>query len=76
MHLPIQLQSGNLEGDDPQKFQNDEDHGDYDQSMDPISCFRKAWADVSAQKTEQPQDDENYDDGPKHEITPFDDLAE
>ncbi len=43
--------------------------------MDPTACFRKAWADVSTQKTEQPQDDENYDDSPKHEITPFDVLA-
>lgn len=44
--------------------------------MDPTACFRKAWADVSTQKTEQPQDDENYDDSPEHEITPFDVLAE
>lgn len=44
--------------------------------MDPTACPRKAWADVPTQKAEQPEDDENYDDCPKHEITPFDVLAE
>jgi hypothetical protein len=43
--------------------------------MDPTACFRKTWADVSTQKPEQPQDDENYDDIPNHEITPFNFLT-
>ena len=50
-------QSADLERDDPQEFQNDEDDGNNDQNMDPAACFRKAWAYVSAEKSEQPQDD-------------------
>jgi hypothetical protein len=44
--------------------------------MNPTACSREAGADVSTQKTEQPEDDENYDDSPQHEISPFEVLAE
>ena len=78
VRLPVlaQLKNGNLERGDPQEFQNDEDDSDNDQNMDPAACFRKACIDVSTQETEQPQDDENYDDSPQHEITPSEVLAE
>jgi hypothetical protein len=42
--------SANLERDDPQQFQNDEDDGDNDQSMDPAACLREAWAYAPTEK--------------------------
>ena len=68
---PVCQQSADLERDNPQQFKNDEDDGNNDQNMDPAACFREAWANASTQKAEQPQDDQNYDDSPQHEISPF-----
>jgi len=56
---------------DPQHAQYDEYDGDNDQNMDPTACLREAGADVPAEKAKKPQDDQNYDDSPQHEISPF-----
>jgi hypothetical protein len=56
---------------DPKQMQYDEDHCDDNQNMDPTSESREAWADVPTEKAEQPQYDQNYDDSPQHEISPF-----
>jgi hypothetical protein len=39
--------------------------------MDPAASLREAGADIPAKSTEQPEDEQNYDDGPQHEISPF-----
>jgi hypothetical protein len=44
--------------------------------MDPTACFRETWAYVSTQKAEQPQDQQNYNDSPQHEISPFERFAQ
>jgi hypothetical protein len=46
------------------QVQYDEYDGYNDQSVDPIAGARETWADVPAEKTEQPQDDKNDDDSP------------
>jgi hypothetical protein len=40
--------------------------------MDPTAGARQAWTDVPTEKSEQPQDEQNNDDSPQHEISPFD----
>jgi hypothetical protein len=52
------------------QMQYQQNDGNNDQRMDPIAGARHSWADIPAQKAEQPQDDENYDDGPQHKISP------
>ena len=54
-----------------QKVQYDQYDHDDDQNMDPTACFREAWTYVPTEKAEQPQDYQDYDDGPQHEISPF-----
>jgi len=39
--------------------------------MDPGAGAREARTDVPTEIAKQPQDYENYDDGPQHEIFPF-----
>ena len=39
--------------------------------MDPIAGFRETWADVSPEKAQRPQDYQDDDNGPNHEISPF-----
>jgi hypothetical protein len=39
--------------------------------MDPITQARQLWTQIPAKKTEQPQDDQDPDDNPQHEISPF-----
>jgi hypothetical protein len=39
--------------------------------MDPTAGFRKSWADPATEKAQRPQDEKNYDNGPQHEIAPF-----
>lgn len=56
---------------DPQQVQNDEDGGNNEQSMDPAACLRETWTDAPTEITEQPQNYQNYDDSPQHEISPF-----
>jgi hypothetical protein len=55
----------------PEQVQYDEYDGDDDQRVDPIAGLWEAWADPPTEKAEQPQDEQNYDDGPYHEISPF-----
>jgi hypothetical protein len=58
-----------------QKVQNNQDDHNHDQNMDPTPGTWEPWAYIAAQKTEQPQDDQNYDDSPQHEISPFERFA-
>jgi hypothetical protein len=44
-----------LDVDDIKQVQYDEYDGDYDYRMNPTACFWEAWADVGAEKAEQPQ---------------------
>jgi hypothetical protein len=37
-----------------QQIQNDQDHYDHNQDMDPAACLREAGADPAAKKAEQP----------------------
>jgi hypothetical protein len=39
--------------------------------MNPTAGLREAWKYIAAKKAEKPQDQENYDDSPQHEISPF-----
>jgi hypothetical protein len=54
-----------------QKAQNDENDGDNDQNVDPTACLRESWTYVPTEKAKQPQDEQNHDDSPQHEISPF-----
>jgi hypothetical protein len=60
---------------DPQHVQYDEYDDDNDQNMDPTACLRKAWTYVTTEKAKQPQNYENHDDSPQHEISPFERIA-
>jgi hypothetical protein len=51
--------------------QNNKNDRKDDQYMNPIPGFREAWADISTECTECPQDHKNYDDYPQHDISPF-----
>jgi hypothetical protein len=51
--------------------QYDEDDGNHDQNVNPIAGLREAWTDSSTEKAEQPQDEQDYDDGPQHDVSPF-----
>ena len=55
----------------PKKIQYDENDSDNEQSMDPTARFRKSWTDVFAKIAEEPQYNENNDDSPQHEISPY-----
>jgi hypothetical protein len=52
-------------------MQDDQDNCDNDQNMDPTAGFWKTRTDSPTEKPEQPQDEQYYDDGPQHEISPF-----
>jgi hypothetical protein len=39
--------------------------------VNPIARARESWTYVPTEKAEQPQDYQNYDNGPQHEISPF-----
>jgi hypothetical protein len=56
---------------DMQKVQNNQYNHDNEQNMDPAACFWKSWTNVPTEKAEQPQDNQDHDDGPQHEISPF-----
>jgi hypothetical protein len=55
-----------------EKGQNYQYYGDDDQGMDPASAI---WSVVipgtSAEETQQPENKQDYDNGPQHEIAPF-----
>jgi hypothetical protein len=57
--------------DHPEQLQDDEDHDNNDQHMDPIAGAREPWTDVPAEESKQPKDYENNDDCPQHEISPI-----
>jgi hypothetical protein len=52
-------------------MQYDEYDGDNDQDVNPTAEAREPWTYVPTQKAEQPQDEQNNDDSPQHEISPF-----
>jgi hypothetical protein len=52
-------------------MQYDEDDGDNDQNVNPTASLREARIYSPTEKAEQPQDYQNYDDRPQHEISPF-----
>jgi hypothetical protein len=39
--------------------------------VDPTAGLGKARADIPAEEAKQPKDEQDYDDGPQHEISPF-----
>jgi hypothetical protein len=51
--------------------QDDEDDCNNDQNMDPTAGFWEARTDPPTEKAEQPKYEQYYDDGPQHEISPF-----
>jgi hypothetical protein len=53
------------------QVQNDQDDRNNDQGMDPTASLRDPWTDVRPKITEQPQDQQNDDDSPQHEISPY-----
>jgi hypothetical protein len=55
----------------PKEVQDDEDDSNNDQDVNPTANLRKVWADPAAEKAEQPQDNQDYDNGPQHDISPF-----
>jgi hypothetical protein len=60
-----------LEIHHPKELQDKEYDGDDDQSVNPAASFREARTDIATEKTEQPQDYKNNDNGPQHKISPF-----
>jgi hypothetical protein len=52
-------------------MQNDQDDCNNDQNMDPTAGCRDARTDSPTEEPEQPQDKQYYNDGPQHEISPF-----
>ena len=54
-----------------QKVQNNQYDCYNDQDVNPIAGTREARTDVPAEKAEQPQDEQDNNDSPQHEISPF-----
>ena len=58
--------------DDVQKGQNSQYDSDHDQGMDPASAIRPVVIPgTPTEETKQPKNKQDYDNGPQHEITPF-----
>jgi hypothetical protein len=55
---------------DPQQAQYDKYDGNNEQRMNPTACLGETWNYAPAEKAEQPQDHQNYDNSPQHEISP------
>jgi hypothetical protein len=55
----------------PKESQDNEDDSNDDQNVNPIAGLGKTGTDPPAEKAQQPQDEQNYYDGPQHEISPF-----
>jgi hypothetical protein len=53
------------------QVKNDQDHSDNDQNVNPGTEVRQGWNYGRAKKAQQPQDDQNYDNNPQHELSPF-----
>jgi hypothetical protein len=52
-------------------MQYDKYDDDYDQNVNPAAGSREAGTDVRTEKAEQPQDEQDDDDCPQHEISPL-----
>jgi hypothetical protein len=52
------------------QVQYDEDESNNEQGVNPAACLRDPLANVPAEKAEQPQNEQNDDDCPQHEISP------
>jgi hypothetical protein len=52
-------------------MQYEEDDGDNDQDVNPTADLREARKHAPTEKAEQPKYEQNYDDRPQHEISPF-----
>jgi hypothetical protein len=55
----------------PKEMQDNKYYGDNNQNVNPIAGLGKTGTDPPAEKAQQPQDEQNYYDGPQHEISPF-----
>jgi rubredoxin len=53
------------------EFQYDEDNGDNDQNVNPGTEVRQGWNYDRTKKAQQPQDYQNHDNNPQHEVSPF-----
>jgi hypothetical protein len=53
------------------QVQNDQDHSDDDQNVNPGTKVWQGWNYDRAKKAQQPQDNQNHDDYPQHEVSPF-----
>jgi hypothetical protein len=53
------------------QVQNDQDHSDNDQNVNPGPEVRQGWNYDRAKKAQQPQDDQNHDNYPQHDVSPF-----
>jgi hypothetical protein len=60
-----------LEISNSKELQNYKYDDDNDQNVNPITGARDPGTDIPAEKAKQPQDKQNYDDGPQHVIPPF-----
>jgi hypothetical protein len=54
-----------------EQVQDDEYDDNDDQDVDPIAGFGEAMKYIPSKSAKQPQDQQNNDDSPQHEISPF-----
>jgi hypothetical protein len=69
--LSIRQSARGLEPHHSKEIQYNEYDGDDEQDVDHVAGLRETRADAPAEKAEQPQHDQNHDDSPQHEISPF-----
>jgi hypothetical protein len=62
--------------DQPKNLQNEKYEGNHNQCVNPIPGAGNTWANVPAKKAKQPQDEQDYDERPQHEIDPFVSLSD
>jgi hypothetical protein len=60
-----------LEVDHPKELQYDEYDGDDDQGVNKAASFGDSGTISRTEKPDQPQHDQNPDDNPQHELSPF-----
>ena len=66
---PVLYRSADLS--DPQHAQYDEYDGDHDQRMNPTASLRETWADIPTEKAKHPENHQDYNERPQHEISSF-----
>jgi hypothetical protein len=54
-----------------EKLQDDQNDHDHNENVNPVSGAREPRADIPPEKSEQPQDEQNDDNGPQHTLSPF-----